>query len=140
MMLIDATDLIVGRLATFAAKKALLGEKIDIVNCEKAIMSGSKEMLMAKWARKRKLGTWSKGPFHIRLSDRMVRRIVRGMLPYKTPRGREAFERVMCYRGMPEPFKSQTAITIPEANRKKLPTHKFMNIGQITKLIGGQRG
>ena len=47
-MIIDATDLIVGRMGAFAAKKVLLGEKIDIVNCEKAAVSGSRENILAK--------------------------------------------------------------------------------------------
>ncbi len=38
-MIIDANNMILGRLASFAAKKALLGEKIDVINCEKAVIS-----------------------------------------------------------------------------------------------------
>ena len=139
-MLIDATGLIVGRLATVAAKKALLGEKVDIINCEKAILSGSREDLTAQWKRKRIFGTWSKGPFYSRLPDRMVRRIIRGMLPYKNPRGRAAFERIMCYRGVPMPFKDQKTFSLDQAHVKKLPTHKFMSVGEISKLIGGKNG
>jgi len=45
-MIIDATNLIAGRLATFVAKKALLGEEIEIVNSEKAVLTGKKSDLM----------------------------------------------------------------------------------------------
>ena len=45
-MIIDAKDMIVGRFATVAAKKALLGEKVDIINCESAIITGNKKNLI----------------------------------------------------------------------------------------------
>ena len=34
MAVIDAEDMILGRLAAVVAKRALLGENIDIINCE----------------------------------------------------------------------------------------------------------
>ena len=81
-MIIDATNLILGRMAAFAAKKALLGEKVDIINCEKAVVSGSKRDVLARYKQKRERTT-IKGPFFPKVADRFVRRTVRGMLPYK---------------------------------------------------------
>ena len=40
---IDADNLILGRMATTAAKSALAGENVVIVNCEKAIVTGKKD-------------------------------------------------------------------------------------------------
>ncbi|MEK6963399.1 MAG: 50S ribosomal protein L13 [Nanoarchaeota archaeon] len=137
-MIIDATDLIVGRLATVAAKKALLGEKVDIVNCENAILSGDKVRLLESWKHKRSMGTY-KGPLYGRLSDRIVRRIIRGMLPYKQPKGREAFKRIMCFRGVPTVLKDQKMIYIEDAHLSKLSTPKFLRVGELSKLIGGSR-
>ncbi|MBI5073266.1 uL13 family ribosomal protein [Candidatus Woesearchaeota archaeon] len=85
MIIIDATNLIVGRFATFAAKQALLGEEIAIVNCEKAFITGSKEHILNEYKRKRSIGTWATGPFYHRQPDRLVRRMIRGMLPHKQP-------------------------------------------------------
>ena len=42
-MIIDATNIILGRLASFAAKHALLGETIEIINCENAVITGNKK-------------------------------------------------------------------------------------------------
>ena len=136
-MIIDATDLVVGRMATFAAKKALLGEKIEIVNCEKAVLSGRPEFILAEWKHKRKMGTYA-GPFYARLSDRMVRKMIRGMLPYKQPKGKEAFARIMCFRGIPETFKDQKMLSVPEAHVSKLNTPKFLRIGELSKTLGGK--
>ena len=137
-MIIDATDLVVGRFATVAAKKALLGEKVDIVNCEKAVLSGDKVRLLAEWKRKRSMGTY-KGPFYGRLSDRLVRRMIRGMLPYKQPKGKAAFERIMCFRGIPSILKDQKTVSVEDAHLSKLNTPKFLRIGELSKLLGGAK-
>jgi len=44
-MIIDATNLILGRLGTYVAKKALLGNKIDIVNCENSVVTGNRKRI-----------------------------------------------------------------------------------------------
>ncbi|MFC1727878.1 50S ribosomal protein L13 [Nanoarchaeota archaeon] len=137
-MIIDATDLILGRMAAFVAKKALLGEKIDIVNCEKAVISGSKRDVLAKYKQRRERRTIN-GPFFPKTSDRLVRRTVRGMLPYKQKKGGDAFKRVMCYIGIPASLSKEKIETIKTANSSKLPVLKYISIGEISKQIGAKR-
>ncbi|MFH1400006.1 MAG: 50S ribosomal protein L13 [Nanoarchaeota archaeon] len=136
-IIIDATDTIVGRFSTVAAKQALLGEKVDIINCEKAIISGDKYGIIAATFRRRNLGTF-KGPFYIRQPDRFVRRIIRGMLPYKQTRGRDAYKRIMCHVGVPDEFKDGKAIRMEEATSEKLPNSKYMLVGELCRRIGGK--
>lgn len=138
MIVIDGKDLIVGRVATFAAKKALLGETIKIVNCEQMLVTGNKTFLNKESHRRRVQGTWSKGPFYFRMPDRYVRRIVRGMIPYKTVRGAEAYSRVLCYVGLPDEYKNEKSITIEAAHIKKVPNLKYMTVGEISKLMGAK--
>mgnify|MGYP001614938527 CR=1 FL=1 len=52
-MIIDAEDLPMGRLAAFVAKQALLGYRVAIANCEKAIITGRKHEIIAKFRQKR---------------------------------------------------------------------------------------
>lgn len=134
---IDATNLIVGRLASHAAKQAMLGEDIDIVNCEKSIFTGNKSQILAKYKARMAQGQPSQGPFLQRNADRFVRRIVRGMLPYKQPKGKVAFKKVMCYIGVPEEMKDKME-TIESANIKKVKNMKYTSIGRICKLLGGK--
>ncbi len=134
-MIIDATNLIVGRIATVVAKKALLGEKIDIINCEKAIMTGSKAEIHARYKKKRAMGIPTKGPFIQRMPDRFVRRIIRGMLPYKQEKGRKAYESIMCYIDVPDELKDQKAETIETANVKKVPNLKYVTIQEICSVM-----
>ncbi|PIN72869.1 50S ribosomal protein L13, partial [Candidatus Woesearchaeota archaeon CG10_big_fil_rev_8_21_14_0_10_47_5] len=49
MIIIDANNLVLGRLAARAAKLCLMGEKVSIINCEKAVISGNKKQLLEKW-------------------------------------------------------------------------------------------
>jgi len=137
-MIIDATDLIVGRFATVAAKKALLGEKVDVVNCEKAIVTGSKSEVLNKFKRMRKMGVPLQGPYFPKQADRIVRRTIRGMLPYKKHKGSVAFKNVMCYVGVPVDLQQQKSETIEEANVKKIPNMKFMTLGEVARELGGK--
>ncbi|MFH1506116.1 MAG: 50S ribosomal protein L13 [archaeon] len=137
-MIIDATDTIMGRVATVAAKKALLGEKVDIINCEKAVVSGRKKWLLPETKRRKDMGIPTKGPVIYRMPDRFVRRAIRGMLPHKKPRGREAFKRIRCYIGVPLQFKDQKAEIIKEASFRKLPNLKYTTVKQICKHLGGK--
>jgi len=138
MAVIDATDLLLGRMATRVAKRALLGERIDVVNCEKAMVSGGRANVYAKYTRIRNLGAALVGPYFPRLPDRFVRRVIRGMLPYKKPRGREAFERVMCHIGTPVAFKEKQAETFDQAKISKLPNLKYVSVHDICRHLGGK--
>ncbi len=135
-MIIDATDLIVGRMASYVAKRALQGEKIDIVNCEKAVVSGSVEDIHAKFKQKVNRKTVAKGPYVSRMPDRFVRRIIRGMLPYKKTKGSHAFEGIMCYIGVPSDFNGKKLETIDDANIVKRQITRFVKVEEICKGLG----
>ena len=137
-MIIDAENLILGRMATYVAKKALLGEKIDVVNCEKAIITGSKEVIIAKYRKIVELGGPFKGPYLTRLPDRFVRRVIRGMLPYKQGRGKDAFHRVMCYISIPYELKNQKMDKIKEADISRVKSLKYMTVGDVCISLRGR--
>jgi large subunit ribosomal protein L13 len=130
--IIDATDARVGRMATHAAKAALHGKSVIIINCEHAIIVGARTNILEKYIHRRELGRHTKGPFLPRMPDRFVRRIVRSMLPYKTPHGRVAFERVMCYIGTPAQFAGK-GVRVEDR-----PAFRAMKIGELCTLIGGR--
>ena len=136
-MIIDAKDLILGRMITVIAKKALLGEKIDIVNCEKAIILGDKKNVLGKYKQRTNRGGPFHGPFIPKMPDRFVRRAVRGMLPYKKERGRMAFKRVMCYISVPDVFKDKKMEKIKEADISRIKTLKYVTVGNICKFLKG---
>ncbi|MBN2880640.1 50S ribosomal protein L13 [Candidatus Woesearchaeota archaeon] len=138
MIVIDATNQILGRLATFAAKQTLLGEEVRIINSEKAVISGTKSNIVAKYTRLRSMGIPAKGPYFPRLPDRFVRRAIRGMLPHNQARGREAFKRVLCYVGVPAEFAGKETI-MPGADASKLIDTKYMTVKEITTILGAKQ-
>ena len=135
MATIDATDLILGRFSTVVAKRALMGEKIDLVNCEKAIITGDKVTVYKKYKEQDKRGTPLKGPYLPKMPDRFVRRAIRGMLPYKQEKGKLAFERIMCYLSVPEELKAEKLETIEIANITKSKTFKYITVEELCKLL-----
>ncbi|NQV91842.1 50S ribosomal protein L13 [Candidatus Woesearchaeota archaeon] len=139
MKVYNGEGMLLGRLATYIAKDALLGEEVNVVNCEKMIISGRKVATLSnEKVRRARKGYPLKSAKRIRLSDRYVRRVIRGMLPWDTTRGREAYKRVMCYTSIPAEFEGKEFITIESASARKLPTLKYITVGNLIKhLLGG---
>ena len=135
-MIVDAKDQIVGRLGTKVAKLALLGEKIDIVNAEQAVVSGKRAEILAKWKQRVERKTWSKGPHFKRNPDRLLKRMIRDMLPYKQPKGRTAFENIKCWVGVPEQFEGKETTSFPEAGADKLMVSST-SVKEISRFLGG---
>lgn len=135
-LIINAENLVLGRLAGFVAKQALLGKNVEVINCGKAVVTGKKAQIMAHYKRKRSMGIPSKGPFFPRQEQMIVKRTIRGMLPYKQDKGRQAFERVKCYKACPAHIKAEKAITIKEALLHN--NLKFLYVQEIARLIGGK--
>jgi len=137
--LINADGLILGRMATNIAKRLLRGEEIIIINAEKAILSGKKQSKLKDAKEFLGVGHPRMGPFHYRRPDRIVRKSVRGMLPFKQPKGKQAYKRLKVYIGIPYTFKDQKTETLPNAQAKKL-TCPYFTIGEFSKEIGWNSG
>ncbi|MBU1204251.1 MAG: 50S ribosomal protein L13 [Nanoarchaeota archaeon] len=137
-MIINAEDMILGRLATYAAKEALRGKDIFIVNCEKAVISGSKKMVLGKYQEKVRRGAPLRGPYFPRMPDKIVRRTIRGMLSYKKERGRKALSKIKCYISVPEELKNKKMETIKQAHISKTQSLKYVSVGRISHLLGAK--
>ncbi|ASJ00138.1 50S ribosomal protein L13 [Thermococcus gorgonarius] len=141
MRIINAEGLILGRLASKVAKMLLEGEEVVIVNAEKAIITGNREDIFAKYKQRTELRTRTnprRGPFYPKRSDEIVRRTIRGMLPWKTDRGRKAFKRLKVYVGVPKEFEGKEFETISEAHMSRLATPKYVTVGEVAKFLGGK--
>ena len=132
---IDASGLILGRMSSIIAKRLLQGENIVIINAEKAVISGKRKPVIRERKEFLEVGHPWKGPYHYRRPDRIVRRTIRGMLPYHQPKGKQAYKRLRVYIGIPEEFRDKPHETIPEASSKKLKCH-FITVGELAKEIG----
>jgi len=133
--IINAEGLILGRMASIVAKRLLRGEAITIVNAEKAVISGKKKSKVRAAKEFLQVGHPRKGPFHYRRPDRIVRRAVRGMLPYKQPKGKQAYKRLKVFTAAPEEVKAQETETVAEAHAGKLTCPCF-TVGEFAREIG----
>ena len=138
-MIIDGKDLVLGRLASFAAKRLLEGERVTVVNAEQVVVSGRKKAtfdVYDAWLEVRNLTNPRQGPFHLKRPEDLVRRAVRGMLPFDKPRGQGAYGRLRAHVGVPSELVGKEMQTLPEASLEQLGTRRFMRIGDISKHLG----
>jgi large subunit ribosomal protein L13 len=140
-MIIDGKDLVLGRLASFVAKKLLSGEKVTIVNAEQVVISGRRDATLESykaWLETRNIANPRKGPFHLKRPEALVRIAIRGMLPFDKPRGREAFRGLRVYTGVPEEFAGKELTSVPDAGLERLGTRRFIRIGELSKELGAR--
>ncbi len=135
MKVINAEDCVAGRLASFVAKRLLGGEEIVIINAEKAIVTGNPKVIEKFFGKKISKGDPYHGPFYPKKPDRILRRIVRGMLPFHKPRGRSAYKRLKVYRSVPEELRNTESEVISKAKSKS--ECKFVYLEDISKKFGG---
>lgn len=143
-VVIDARDCILGRVASAVAQRAMDGEKVAIVNAEDAVITGSDDDIMSVYEKRIEVGS-DRGPYYPKRPDRIFKRAVRGMLPYKKTRGREALENVRVYVG--NPFDEGSAMSpadgeavdaevLEETSLDRLSSIKFISLGEISEKLG----
>jgi large subunit ribosomal protein L13 len=137
--LINADGLILGRMASKVAKKLLNGEKVIVVNAEKAVLSGKKKSKVAEAKVFLEVGSPRRGPFHYRRPDRILRKTVRGMLPFKQPKGKNALKRLKVFMGVPEELRDLKTVALKEAQAAKLKGPYF-TLAELAKEIGWNQG
>ena len=130
---VDARDCILGRVASQVAERALEGERIAVVNAEEAIITGGKDDVMSVYEKRAQLGS-DRGPYYPKRPDRIMKRSIRGMLPYKRPRGREAFEGIRVYVG--NPFEDDNPEVLEGTSLDRLSNIKFVQLGEISENLG----
>ncbi len=102
---INGDGIILGRLASKAAKLLLEGNTVNIFNAEKVVMSGHLKFIINKYKEKVELkdkANPENSPYISRRPDLFVKRVVRGMLPYRQPKGKTAYKNLKVYMGVPE--------------------------------------
>ncbi|MFH1450479.1 MAG: 50S ribosomal protein L13 [archaeon] len=138
MKVIDATNLKLGRLASYVAQDALKGETIRIVNAEKAVVTGNRKDILTKFRFKRQVGSRYHGPFYPKQADRILKRVIRGMLPYKKQRGRDALDRIRAYLGVPAVFSKQKFETVKGAQLGVIEKRLIMTLADLSQELGSK--
>ena len=74
-----------------------------------------------------------RGPYYPKRPDRIFKRAVRGMLPHKKTRGREALERVRIYVGNPYDEEGEV---LEGTSLDRLSNIKFTTLGEVSENLG----
>ncbi len=136
MLLIDADSAVAGRLAAFAAKKALSGETVVIVNAEKAVISGAPEHVVRKYFKKRSIQNKAnpeKSAKTPRRPDLFLKKMIEGMIP-KSPRGSKAEKSIKAFLGVPREYEGKKAEK-PVKTAEKLGA-KFITLKELCMHLG----
>lgn len=130
MKIIDGKGMVLGRLASYAAKEALKGEEVRVLNSEQIIITGSRTSIEKDFLEQRsRVGSSQKGPKHSVSTEKIVKRVIRGMIPdHRGGRGKIALKRVKCYVGEPAEFKDLKRTELKHENR-----NKFITVKEISK-------
>ena len=134
MAVINAENCVAGRLASYVAGRLLRGEEIIIINAERAIVTGNPKAIEAFFEAKIKRGDPYHGPFYPKQPERILRRIIRGMLPFHKPRGRTAYRKLKVYRSVPGELRNEQAEIIAGAKRKVKCKFKYME--EVSQKFG----
>ncbi|MFC7165640.1 50S ribosomal protein L13 [Halospeciosus flavus] len=134
-VVVDARDCILGRVASQVAQRALDGETVAVVNAEQAVITGSEKDVVGKFEKRTELGS-DRGPYYPKRPDRIFKRSIRGMLPYKKDRGREAFENVRVYLGNPY---EEDGEVLEGTSLDRLSNIKFVTLGEISEKLGANK-
>ena len=137
--LVNAEGLIVGRMCSKVAKRLLNGEQVIILNAEKAVFSGKKKSKVMEAKQFLEVGAPRRGPFHYRRPDRFLRKTVRGMLPFKQPKGKSAYKRLKVFMGIPMELEGQNMITLAEASSADLRGPHF-TLAEMARELGWNQG
>ncbi len=133
MLNIDADGMVLGRLASIVAKHVLNGESVNVVNAEKLVIVGRPEATLSEYKEKRARGDPYHGPFFPKSPEMVFKRTVRGMIPYKTARGREALKRLKVFISIPTELKG-TQFSVVE-NAKNKGEQKYMTLKKVADLV-----
>ncbi|MFB6189424.1 MAG: 50S ribosomal protein L13 [Halapricum sp.] len=131
-VIVDARDCIMGRVASQVAERAMNGESVAVVNAERAVITGREGDVTEKFQKRRELGS-DRGPAYPKRPDGIVKRAIRGMVPYKEQKGRAAFENVRVYVGNPY---DEDGEILEGTSLDRLSNIKFVQLDDLAESIG----
>lgn len=130
-IVIDAANSVVGRIASYAAKQALLGNTVAIVNCNDALITGRRNLIIERYTRMRQRGKGQRwAPIVPKVPEKLMKRTIRGMLEYTQRRGEAALDRIRCYNAVPQEFAAAKKISVA-----KTIITRTIKLSELAKII-----
>jgi large subunit ribosomal protein L13 len=137
-IIVDIANCIAGRTCSRISKLLLEGNKVSIINAEKAMISGNRYKTIDTYKEDLEISSVTNpihGPFHPRRPDTILTKMVRGMIPKRKASGIEAFKQLRVYIGVPEKL-SREEPKIFEDCKIRNPESYYITVGDVAKQIG----
>ncbi len=137
-IVVDGTGCIAGRLCSHVAKLILKGNRVTIVNAEKTMLSGHRYKTIQLYKEHLEISSATNpmhGPFHPRRPDRILTKMVRGMMPKRKSSGVQAFKRLRVYISIPDQFRNSSMKSFEDSKIPK-PISDYITMGDLAKEIG----
>lgn len=138
IIVVDATNCVAGRMCSHVSKLLLQGNRVAIVNAEKAMLSGNRYKTIESYKEHLEINSVTNpihGPFHPRRPDTIISKMVRGMVPKRKPDGISAFKRLRVYMGVPERMKNAKMESFDDSKITK-PESYYISLAEVAKQIG----
>lgn len=138
IVVVDATNCVAGRMCSHVSKLLLQGNRVAIVNAEKAMLSGNRYKTIESYKEHLEINSVTNpihGPFHPRRPDTIISKMVRGMVPKRKPDGISAFKRLRVYMGVPERMKNAKMESFDDSKITK-PESYYISLAEVAKQIG----
>ena len=137
-VVIDATDCIAGRMCSHVSKLLLKGNRVLVVNSERAMLSGDRYKTIDLYKEYLEINSVTNpihGPFHPRRPDTILTKMVRGMIPKTKTSGIEAFKRLRVYIGTPDQLRNMKTESFEDAKITRSPS-QYISVGEVARQIG----
>ena len=137
MRVLDVDGAVLGRISSELAKELLKGEKITVVNADKAIITGRIEDIYRKYKQRLDRSDKAnpkKGPHFPRTPDRLFKRAVRGMINYRTQRGKNALENLTVFMGIPNEYEGKQ-----EKHTIRPPACSYVTLLELSEELGWRK-
>ena len=136
--IIDGRNSVLGRRGSVVAQRIMDGEEISVSNSEAIVITGERDMVFADYKARVDRGdtTKRKGPFYPRRADLLFKRSVRGMIPWTTTSGRDAYRRLHVFVGTPKQFADSETEKVEYAMKKI--NGKYTTLGAVSKFLGSK--
>lgn len=148
-IVVDATNLKLGRMASYIAKNLMQGKRVVVVNAEKAIVTGNKKAILERYlmlmGRSQKRSIHRPSVWYPKTPNKLVWYTIVRMLPRKKTKGMMTMHRLKVYVGIPEKYKNAKLVSFEDTKLSSTRNRsgkliRYMTIEQISReLRGGGR-
>lgn len=137
-VIVDASNLIIGRLSSNVAKLLLEGNHIVVINAEQALFSGNPKSIFNERLKRKEIKSIINpklSPHNPKHPDKILHKIIRGMLPRRKTKGQLALKKLKIYINTPAQYRGIDKHDFPDAKARK-PLQYYTSLKEVSTVLG----